>query len=53
MPESLRVLKTIFKFSKVYMEMVELKFSVLPSGMLKPTDGPVIKINQLIEKGIA
>lgn len=32
--------------------MMELKYASLPKGMLKPTDGPVSKINLLTRKAI-
>lgn len=38
---------------KVYTEMMEIKYSVLPKGMLKPRDGPVNKINGFIRNAIA
>lgn len=37
---------------QVYTDMMELKYSCLPKGMLKPTDGPVNKINLLTRKAI-
>ncbi|XP_003741922.1 KIF1-binding protein homolog [Galendromus occidentalis] len=41
-----------FELAEVYTEMMELKYASLPKGMLKPTDGPVNKINLLTRKAI-
>ncbi|XP_022650551.1 KIF1-binding protein-like isoform X2 [Varroa destructor] len=42
-----------FELGEVYTEMMEIKYSVLPKGMLKPRDGPVNKINGFIRNAIA
>ncbi|OQR80372.1 KIF1-binding protein-like [Tropilaelaps mercedesae] len=41
-----------FELGEVHTEMMELKYQVLPKGALKPTDGPVNKINKLTQKAI-
>jgi len=41
-----------FELAETYTEMMESKYTLLPKGMLKPTDPHVKKINQLAAKAI-